>query len=207
MWNRYVLPMTQQRPANYWTYNNGGNMQLTVIGPEIGYHPNAIKTHLVVKLELLDEETKLFENTNVQITTQGHETPRCSDRNGELCRGISCWLKWKKGWQRSHLFLNLHSPNHMHAYRAFVHGLVGRWEYVMRTIENTSALFTLLAIHQQFIPTLTWHEPCSQEDFRQVEMASFTPLVLTTTGRHGQRSNNLLQTASRPYRSQEQFCL
>ena len=63
--------MTQQQPANYWTYNNGGNMQLTVIGPEIGYHPNAIKTHFVVKPELFDEETKLFENTNVQITTWG----------------------------------------------------------------------------------------------------------------------------------------
>ena len=43
---------------------------LIVIGLEIGYHPNAIKTHLAVKLKLLDEATKLFENTNVQITTQ-----------------------------------------------------------------------------------------------------------------------------------------
>ena len=36
----------------------------------------------------------------------------------------------------------------------------------MRTIENTSTLFTPLenAIHQQFIPALTGREPCSQEE-------------------------------------------
>ena len=36
----------------------------------------------------------------------------------------------------------------------------------MRTIKNTSTLFTLLenANHQQFIPALTGREPCSQEE-------------------------------------------
>ena len=51
-------------------------------------------------------------------------------------------------------------------YAVFVHGLVGRWRFVMRTCENTSAFFVPLekAIHQQFITALTGCEPCSQEE-------------------------------------------
>ena len=37
----------------------------------MGYFPNASKTHLVIKPELMDEATKIFTNTSTQITTQG----------------------------------------------------------------------------------------------------------------------------------------
>ena len=44
---------------------------LTAIGPAFVYFPNATKTHLVVEPELMDKATKIFENTEVQVTTQG----------------------------------------------------------------------------------------------------------------------------------------
>ena len=44
---------------------------LTDIGPAIGYYPNASKSHLVVKPELMNETVKIFGDTAVQITSQG----------------------------------------------------------------------------------------------------------------------------------------
>ena len=35
------------------------------------YHPNAIKTHLIVKEQFFDKAKRLFEGTNVNITVQG----------------------------------------------------------------------------------------------------------------------------------------
>ncbi len=40
-------------------------------GKGFGYHPNASKTHLVVKAQYLEKATQLFAGTNVNITTQG----------------------------------------------------------------------------------------------------------------------------------------
>ncbi len=45
--------------------------QLRVWRKGFGYHPNASKTHLVVKAQYLEKATQLFAGTNVNITTQG----------------------------------------------------------------------------------------------------------------------------------------
>ena len=77
-------------------------------------------------------------------------------------------LKVKK-WTAEISALSTLAQSQLHAaYAAFVHGVVGRWKYVMRTINNTSSLFQPLenAIHQQFIPALTGREPCSPEERR-----------------------------------------
>ena len=114
---------------------------------QIGYHPNAMKP------ELLDEATKLFENTNVTNTNTRAETPRWTPTFAEeyVAGIIEKWTAEISSLSK----LALSQPHA--AYTAFVHGLVGRWGYVMRTIKNTSTLFTPLenAIHQQYIPALT----------------------------------------------------
>ena len=48
------------------------------------------------------------------------------------------------------------------AYCAFVHGVVPKWNYVMRTIKSVGLLFQPLeeVIHQHFIPALTGQNPC-----------------------------------------------
>ena len=112
----------------------------TELGPLIGYHPNAIKTHLVVKPELLDKAIKLFETTNVQITTHGHRhlgaaIGTSSFEEGYIANKIEKWTTEISS------FFKLALSQPQAAYAAFVHGLVGRWRYVMRTYENTSILF------------------------------------------------------------------
>jgi len=50
------------------------------------------------------------------------------------------------------------------AYAAFIHGMIHKWNYVMRTINSVGPLFQPLedAIHQHLIPSLTGCAPCSQ---------------------------------------------
>ncbi len=45
---------------------------LVDIGPKFGYHPKPEKTVLVVKKQHLSEATRLFQNSGVQLTTEGH---------------------------------------------------------------------------------------------------------------------------------------
>ena len=49
---------------NWW--NN-----MTKIGPEYGYFPNASKTWLIVKEEHLEEAKQLFQDTGVKISYDG----------------------------------------------------------------------------------------------------------------------------------------
>ena len=44
---------------------------LVALGQDFGYHPNVIKTHLIVKKQFFDKAKCLFEGTNVNITVQG----------------------------------------------------------------------------------------------------------------------------------------
>ena len=50
----------------------------------------------------------------------------------------------------------------INAYCAFVHGVIPKWNYVMRTIESAGSLFQPLeeVIHQHFISALTGWDPC-----------------------------------------------
>ena len=52
------------------------------------------------------------------------------------------------------------------AYCAYTHGLSSRWTFLSRTIPDISKLLSPLeeAIHQQLIPALTGHPPCSSEE-------------------------------------------
>ena len=57
----------------------GGNLSdlhawwnlLSDIGPKFGYFPNASKTWLIVKEELLDQASEEFGDTNIQLTSEG----------------------------------------------------------------------------------------------------------------------------------------
>ena len=44
---------------------------LQLIGPDYGYHPNALKTWLIVNDDKLEAATAAFEGTGVNITCQG----------------------------------------------------------------------------------------------------------------------------------------
>ena len=67
-------------------------------------------------------------------------------------------------WCDEILTLSTIAKTHPHsAYGAFIHGILHKWNYVMRTIESVGSLFQPLenVIHQHFIPALTGQDPYS----------------------------------------------
>ena len=138
---------------------------LTVIGPSFGYYPNASKTHLVVKPDLMDEAAEIFHSTKVQITSKGQRHLGAAIGTPSFAEEYVALKVEKWSAEISALSSLAHSQPHV-AYAAFVHGIAAKWKYVMRTINNTSQLFQPLetVIHQQLIPALTGREPCSPEE-------------------------------------------
>ena len=129
---------------------------VTTIGPDFGYYPNASKTHLVVKPELVSKAKKMFENTEVQISTNGQRHLGAAIGTHEFIEAYAA-QKIEK-WVNEIESLTAIAHTHPHAaYAAFVHGVIGRWLYLMRTINISSSIFQPLedAIHHQLIPVLT----------------------------------------------------
>ena len=137
---------------------------VTTAGPKFGYYPNARKSHLIVKPELADEAKKMFENTNVQISTNGQRHLGAAIGTQEF---IEAYAEQKiEKWVNEIESLTEIARTHPHAaYAAFVHGAIGRWLYLMRTINISSSIFQPLeeVIHHKFIPALTGQASSSPE--------------------------------------------
>ena len=58
------------------------------------------------------------------------------------------------------------------AYAAFSHCIMGKWRYIMRTIEDIDILFQPLedVISQTFIPTLTGRSQCTSDERRLLSL-------------------------------------
>ena len=122
---------------------------VTTIGLDFGYYPNASNTHLVVKPELVSEAKKMFENKEVQIFTNGQRHLGAAIGTHEFIEAYAA-QKIEK-WVNEIESLTAIAHTHPHAtYAAFVHGVIGRWLYLMRTINISSSIFQPLedAIHQ-----------------------------------------------------------
>ena len=139
--------------------------QLTLLGPDFGYYPNASKSWLVVKEEKYDEACSMFQDTNIQITTDGQ-------RYLGGCIGSASftesYTKTKvSNWEKELIRLCDIAISQPHAaYAAFTHGLVHRWTFLARTIEGIGHLFQPLEdiILHKFIPALTGRSDISTEE-------------------------------------------
>ena len=91
-------------------------------GQGFGYHPNACKTHLIVKEQFFDKAKRLFEGTNVNITVQGRRHQGVAIGSREYTEH---YVDEKvKNWNREVLQLVEIASTQPHAaYSAFVHGL------------------------------------------------------------------------------------
>ena len=126
-------------------------------GPNYGYFPKAVKTCLLVKASLLEEATKFFGDSGMQI-----ETDSCRLLGAAL--GSTEFLPQfmhQKINSFAELVLELSSVARSQphaAYAALMHGLMGKWTFPSRTMGAViNQLLQPLekVIRQQLIPTLT----------------------------------------------------
>ena len=97
-------------------------------GPNIGYHFNQQKSWLVVKSEYFDEAKKLFQNYNIQITSDGRQYLRAAIGNTELVQSyvnekLTPWI------EELNRLSYIAQTQHHAAYTAFTHGLKHKYTY------------------------------------------------------------------------------
>ena len=130
--------------------------KINEIGPLLGYFPKASKSWLVVKPQLLDRATEIFEGTNVKITTEGQKylggfIGTESGKNEYIQDKIESWVKQLETLS----IIAQYEPQA--AYSAFVSGFKHRFTYHTRTLENIQPLLAQVdhIIDTKFIPAIT----------------------------------------------------
>ena len=101
-------------------------------GPAYGYHPNPAKTCLVVKEEKMEMAKEVFQGTGISVTEEGKRhlgaaigTQPFVERY--VMQRVS---EWVNAIERLSTFA--HTQPHA-AYAAFTHGLMSKWNYLLRT--------------------------------------------------------------------------
>ena len=101
-------------------------------GPPQGYHPNAEKSVLIVKPELLHVATETFRGTEVKITNEGHRhlgsvigTPAYKEKFVK-----DQVVEWEAELQR---LAGIAKVEPQAAYTALTFGIKHRWNFIMRT--------------------------------------------------------------------------
>ena len=135
---------------------------LTALGPGYGYYPNPVKTTLVVKPEYIQHATSLFQDTGIRVTVAGHNILGAAIGTASF---IEEYVVGKvEAWKEEIETLAKIAEIYPHAaYAAFIHSVKGKWQFVMRTIENIEKLFQPIEeiIIDKFIPALTGRSHCS----------------------------------------------
>ena len=130
----------------------------------------------MVKPELVDKAEKIFAGSNIRITPQ-------SQRYLGAAVGTHVFIveyvsqKVQQWVAKISALADLALTQPHAAYAAFVHGFIGKFKYIMRTIDDISVLFEPLeaAIHQKLIPALTGRDVCSPDERK----------LLSLPARHG----------------------
>jgi hypothetical protein len=137
---------------------------LTAVGPGYGYYPNPSKTTLVVKAEYVHHATALFQDTGIRITTAGHSilgaavgTPSFVD--DYVAAKVEMWK------EEIEALVKIAEIYPHAAYAAFIHYIKGKWQFIMRTVDNVGKLFQPIEdiITEKLIP-LTGRSHCSIEE-------------------------------------------
>ena len=142
--------------------------QLNEWGPRFGYFPNSHKTSLLVKPDYLDEAISIFQETGIQISSEGGVylgAPLGSTNYINQMVGNKI-AQWKNDLVRlSEMALSF--PHE--SFSLFTRGILSKWTYFFRTIDFsqesiTSYLsdleYTLCSI---FLPALTNKHPPGTE--------------------------------------------
>ena len=125
------------------------------IGPQFGYFVNSSKTFLIVKETHLPMANAIFENTGIQVTTQGGRYLGAAIGSADFVQSfVSDKVKeWSDELSRLSE-IGLTQPHAAHS--ALTHGLLGRWTFLSHTLPGISELLSPLeqSIHSHLLPAL-----------------------------------------------------
>ena len=143
---------------SWWDTING-------TGQSFGYDVNRPKTILLVKPDVVEVAQELFIDTAVRITTDG--APYLGSAVGEhafreaflrtkvdlWCKELECLAEFAQSEPQA-------------AYAALTHGLRGRWNYLLRTMDGTEEAVEPLdrSIRHVLLPQLTGQGAVPEED-------------------------------------------
>ena len=131
------------------------------MGPLYGYHPNSSKTCLLVKPDFIDSARRLFGDTGIHISSDGHRYFCCPIGNiSFLKQFVSTKIsQWSSELETLSSFVATQSHA---AYAAITHGLSSKWTYLLRTthLDDHELLLPLeTVICSKFLPSLSGINP------------------------------------------------
>ena len=136
--------------------------KINSVGESYGYLPNAVKSTLLVRPELFDKACKLFNGTNVSVTSEGvvvlgSPVGSPSYVQSVISKRVEVWCKKLK------VLADIAVSQPQSAYSAFTHGLFGEWTYLFRTCSFDESLIQPLedCMRQVFIPALLGRDAVS----------------------------------------------
>ena len=133
---------------------------LQSLGPSFGYYANARKTWLITKEQHLSQARELFQDAEVNITSQGRPYLGAALGSEEFS---DQFVKEKvKEWQEELILLANIATSQPHAtFAAFIHGFVHKFTYLSRTTPIKDPLLQPLEdiIKSQLIPAWTGRAP------------------------------------------------
>ena len=105
--------------------------KINELAPAFGYFPNATKSHILVKKNLLREARDTFEGTNVQIVTNGMGYLGGSIGSEQFAKDfIASWVQ--VGIKNVETLSEIAQCHPQAALALLTRGLVGKWTYLMR---------------------------------------------------------------------------
>jgi hypothetical protein len=132
---------------------------LSHIGPTYGYYPNSSKTKLLVKSDFLNQAKEIFGDTGVQICTEGGKYLGGSIGN-DLFQQTFIKDKVTEWVKELETLVTVAQTQPHAAYASFTHGVMAKWNYVLRVTKLEESSLNLLqplehAIRTCFFPSLT----------------------------------------------------
>ena len=113
---------------------------LLLLGPRYGYFPNGAKSWLVVKEGVEDAARKVFADSDIHITTEGHRY--LGGVIGSEAFEQQFLQQKLQDWISDIKKLSCIAESQPHAaYSAYCHGLSFRWNYFFRVCTSSPSLF------------------------------------------------------------------
>ena len=125
-------------------------------GPAFGYYVNSAKTSLIVKEDHLEDARKCFEDTEIQITTNGKEYLG-SPLGAPSFKETYVQLKVEKWKDELQSLVEIAETQPQAAYSVFTLSMQNKWSYLARTTKSISHMLQQMedVIRHDMIPTVT----------------------------------------------------